>query len=68
VRKNMRIKDVAEMTGLTLGTCYMYVSSGVLPPPRERIGTVMIFAREDIHAFKKSHSGRPNARKSRRGV
>jgi predicted DNA-binding transcriptional regulator AlpA len=66
MKRNMRITDVAKMTGLTLGTCYVYVSGGILPPPRERIGTAMIFDREDIEFFLEIHEGRPGARKSRR--
>jgi hypothetical protein len=66
VKKNMRIADVAKATGLTLGTCYAYASAGILPPPRQRIGTVMIFCREDIEFFLEVHEGRPGARKSRR--
>jgi predicted DNA-binding transcriptional regulator AlpA len=62
----IRIEQAAEMTGYTVGTLHNYASAGSFPPPRERIGVVGFYAREDIRAFLEFHKdkGRPNARKS----
>jgi predicted DNA-binding transcriptional regulator AlpA len=69
MRTLIRIEQAAEMTGYTVGTLHNYASAGLFPPPRERIGIVGFYARQDIKEFVKSHQGRPNARKSvRQGV
>jgi DNA-binding transcriptional MerR regulator len=47
----LRVEDVAKRTSYTVGTVRQYVSRGVLPPPRERIGNVTLFAAEDIRFY-----------------
>ena len=68
--KLVTLADAATMTGYTVGTLHTYASAGRFPRPRDRIGNVGLFAREDIRAFVGTHRARPNARKSirRRGV
>lgn len=60
----LRIAEVAERTGLTVGTLYNYVSEGIAPTPRARVGTVALFAPDDIDFFIEVHKGRPGGRKS----
>jgi excisionase family DNA binding protein len=57
-RCKLRVEDVAERTGYTVGTVYEYVRKGVLPPPRERVGTTMLFAAEDIAFFNRTRRKR----------
>jgi predicted site-specific integrase-resolvase len=61
--KLLRIADVADRTGLTIGTVRNYCCWGILPPPRQRVGTVMFFAAEDIAFYMKT---RRDVRKPRR--
>lgn len=50
----LRIEQVAKRTGYTLSTLRSYSSDGILPPPRKRIGTTMLFAAADIDFFMKT--------------
>jgi len=63
--KLLRIAEAAAFCGFTEGTARKYVQAGILPPPRERVGTVMFFAPEDLRFFKSIYDkAKPHLRKS----
>jgi hypothetical protein len=57
-------QGIAKATGFTAATAREYGSRGMLPPPQKRDGKTLLFAREDVRYFMRTHNGRPNARKS----
>ena len=60
---HIRIEEVARLTGLSRNTLYTYCRKGMLPPPRLRVGPVMLFHPEDIAVFIQYHKGNPKTRK-----
>jgi DNA-binding transcriptional MerR regulator len=59
-------REVAKMTGLTLGTIQTYAAAEILPPPTMRDGRVTLYDPQDIKYFMEIHPGRPRGRKSYR--
>jgi predicted site-specific integrase-resolvase len=67
MKRFLRMADVAELSGLTLGTCRVYKSRGWLPEPVKRIGNVQFFDRPTVRAYLEIHNAgkvRPDLRKS----
>jgi len=64
LRGLLRTPEAAAHCGFTRGSFLNYVSWGLLPPPRVKIGRTGFYDRRDLDRFMKRHNGRPGARKS----